>query len=65
MKGIKSTISPTYGSFYIARQYYAKKNLFVGGGLLCFITGVYFYSIHVVSQEDFADVPILKPKSTN
>ncbi|KAJ2900124.1 hypothetical protein IWW38_000664 [Coemansia aciculifera] len=40
------------------RQSYTKRNILTAFGLGGIVTGIYFYSLKAVQQEDYSDVPM-------
>ncbi|KAJ1772693.1 hypothetical protein IW140_002608 [Coemansia sp. RSA 1813] len=53
-----------YGEYHFrqsierGRSRYSIRNVFTALGLAGACTGIYFYSLHAVKQEDFSDVPM-------
>lgn len=45
-----------------AREPFRFRNALTGAVILSFVTGVYFYSISAVKQDDFSDVPLPSPE---
>ncbi|KAJ1645508.1 hypothetical protein LPJ64_002899 [Coemansia asiatica] len=54
----------TYGEYHFrksierGRQVYSTRNLLTALGLFSACTGIYFYSLNAVKQEDFSDIPM-------
>ncbi|KAJ1883567.1 hypothetical protein LPJ57_000066 [Coemansia sp. RSA 486] len=54
----------TYGEYHFrksierGRQAYSVKNVLTAVGLFGACTGIYFYSLNAVKQEDFSDIPM-------
>ncbi|KAJ2489606.1 hypothetical protein IWW47_005236 [Coemansia sp. RSA 2052] len=40
------------------RQAYTKRNVLTALGLVGVVTGIYFYSLKAVRQEDYSDIPM-------
>lgn len=73
----RSTVSPrsTHASYHPggygvseglkrARRPFLVKNALTGGAIMAFCTGVYFYSISKVKQDDFADLADVRAPGT-